>query len=169
MIVCSPMPSMSNIVRSNAGQNRANERVQHTGQNSSAKVHSFSQKPRTPWPYHYRSGVYARPEPTPHNIFKLRQTAPVPTYLSKLQSNISRPEMHLEHSFYPWNLQREPSFRRSRITEPGMVREDMSAVPRFRPTNEKWLSHADKISPLGWPNGRNLMVHDGRICTQKIH
>jgi hypothetical protein len=57
------------------------------------------------------SGVYARPEPTPHIIFKLRQTAPEPTYLSKLQSNISRPEMHLEHSFYPWNLQLEPSFK----------------------------------------------------------
>jgi hypothetical protein len=24
-----------------------------------------------------------------------------------------------------------------------------SAVPRFRPTNETWLNHADKISPLG--------------------
>ncbi|SAM07981.1 hypothetical protein [Absidia glauca] len=38
---------------------------------------------------------------TPHIIFKLRQTAPEPTYLSKLQSTISRPETHLDHSLSP--------------------------------------------------------------------
>jgi hypothetical protein len=57
---------------------------------------------------------------------KLRQTAPEPTYLPKLQSNISPPEMHLEHSFYPWNNPLEPGFKRSQVTEPGMVREDMT-------------------------------------------
>jgi hypothetical protein len=44
----------------------------------------------------------------------LRQTAPKPTYLSKLQSTISHPEMHLDHTFYPWNLQLEPSFKQAR-------------------------------------------------------
>jgi hypothetical protein len=45
----------------------------------------------------------------------------------------------------------------------------ISAVPRFRPTNEKWLNHADKISSLGGSNGRNLMVHDRRLRTEKTH
>ncbi|SAM03435.1 hypothetical protein [Absidia glauca] len=40
-------------------------------------------------------------EPSPHIIFTLRQIAPEPTDLSKIQSNISRAEMHLDHSFYP--------------------------------------------------------------------
>jgi hypothetical protein len=71
-----------------------------------------------------------------HIIFKLRQTAPVPTYLPKLQSNISRPEMHLEHSFYPWNLQLEPSFRRSRQ----IWREKIWHGYGFRPTNENCLT-----------------------------
>ncbi|SAM04746.1 hypothetical protein [Absidia glauca] len=31
------------------------------------------------------------------------------------------------------------------------------AVPRFMPTNEKWLNHADKIPLLGGSNGRNLV------------
>ncbi|SAL95134.1 hypothetical protein [Absidia glauca] len=41
------------------------------------------------------------PEPTPHIIFKLRQIAPQPTYLSKLQTNISRPEIIQDYSLNP--------------------------------------------------------------------
>ncbi|SAM03466.1 hypothetical protein [Absidia glauca] len=60
---------------------------------------------------------------TPHIIFNLRQIAPEPTDLSKLQSNISRPEMHLDHSFYPQNDRRELSFRRSRGTVISLVND----------------------------------------------
>jgi hypothetical protein len=45
----------------------------------------------------------------------------------------------------------------------------MSAVPRLRPENEKWFNFADKISPLGPSNGRNLMVLDSKISTEKPH
>jgi hypothetical protein len=59
---------------------------------------------------------------TPHIIFKLRQAAPEPTYLSKFQPNISRPKMQLHLSFNPRNLQQLLRFRRSRV----MMREDMT-------------------------------------------
>jgi hypothetical protein len=42
-----------------------------------------------------------------------------------------------------------------------------SAVPKFRSTNEKWLSIQTRFSPLGRINGRNLMVLDSRIRTEK--
>jgi hypothetical protein len=45
----------------------------------------------------------------------------------------------------------------------------IAAVPWFRPANEKWLNNADKISPLGGPNGKKLIVLDSRICTEKTH
>jgi hypothetical protein len=44
--------------------------------------------------------------------------------------------MHLEHSFYPWNLQLEPSFRRSRQ----IWREKIWHGYGFRPTNENCLT-----------------------------